>query len=241
MDSSIISALTGAFGTIASAIISAKISKQDEPLDASNRITLIILVGITSLLVGGMIVYLSYDSTKWRIKASLGKNNNYKRIIYEKVGLGFLIPYHWKIDDSAFKFGGGEIMLRRDYNPQTNRVIQGIQFNYVNIQDIYIKNFNDEIKNHITNFQEIGAKIFVKDVTFSEKKAKLFCIKQPLPMGKERDIEMTWVYITPFVKFVVSSFSEAEGKALRDFKSERDIIIQSLVLDDKKISELSTI
>jgi hypothetical protein len=241
VDTTVLAALIGAMGTIAAAVITATLQARESQSSAPPRHgfrKVLVLIGVLSAVVGLAIKVSLYDWTDHRIRAALATKSGYRQVVYDKVGMGFLLPDQWTIDDASFRFGGGDIDLIRDYDPQFNSISQGIRLRFLSVQKNYVNSPVDEFGNEEETLKDIDPQVRMIDVTLDGRPAKRFLYKQKA--GERFNyIERTWVRLTPRVKLEVIAVSNLDDKARQVFNTERDRIIESLVIDTKKISALS--
>lgn len=243
MDSTIVAALIGALGTVAASVITAILQTRDSQSSAVSRHGFrktLLLVGILSAFVGLAIKISLYDWTDHRIRAALATRLGYRQVVYDKVGIGFLLPDQWTIDDASFRFGGGDIDLIRDYDPEFSSISQGIKLRFLSVQKSYVNRPDDEFGNEEETLKSIDPQVQVVDVVIDGHSAKRFVYKQKA--GERFNyIERTWVHLTPRVKLEVIAVSNLDDKARQVFDAERDRIVESIVIDAKKVTALSSV
>ena len=64
---------------------------------------------LTAAVAGFWVFSLVHDDTASRLTKALPDLQDYKKRIYANVGLGFVYPKTWQIEDYAFRFGGGDL------------------------------------------------------------------------------------------------------------------------------------
>ena len=244
MDMSIIAALIGFLGTIISAAIGAAVSLRQGLSPPARRPTIgfVTTVVIGAFLVGGVIAYVFYDGTHRRIQGMLPTTPGHQKVIYKEVGLGFLLPSHWTLNDAVKRIGGGELDLVRDTNPQTSKATQGIKIKFLNVLAPYVNNHQAEINNQLDILKGFDPNATVYDVTVGNITCKEFSYLFPIVDSKGSTVaqaKMIWAWITPHVKIQIGIWNELEGQARTEFDQEVRKIIDSIVLDQRKISQLS--
>jgi hypothetical protein len=249
VDTTVSAALIGAIGTIIAAVITARLSRSAEgkiqaghaesSAQRRNRfLKLLLVVGLLSIIVAIAIMIALYDWTGHRIRAALGSEPGFHQVVYDRVGLGLLLPDQWSVDDASFRFGGGDIDLVRDYDPQFKSISQGIKLRFLSVQKNYVNSPNDEFGNEEATLKDIDPQVQMIDATINGRPAKRFIYKQKA--GERFDyIERTWVHLAPRVKLEIVAVSDLDDNARDIFNRERDRIIESIVIDAKKVSELS--
>lgn len=241
MDASIVAAIIGALGSVAAAIITVAYGTQAPPepqgLHKRRRWKLAILIVVIAAVVGILIAYVLRDATRQRLTEALPPRQGYRPVMYEKVGLGFMLPQHWRVDDAAFRFGGGDIDLIRDFDPRAFSISQGIKFRLINVQENYVNNPQAEYENELAVLKEIDPAVTNAQVSLAGMNGMTFTYRQ---RGGDRMIyaERMWVRVVPRVKLEVYSVSNLDQAARRAFSEERSDILKSLVIDETKRREL---
>jgi hypothetical protein len=245
MDVSIIAALIGALGSIAAGaitpVIAAASGRQGEAGYPPNRRRwrlVLVVIALIALAVGVLIISVLYDGTRQRLSEALPARQGFRQVIYEKVGLGFLLPSHWEVDDASFRFGGGDIDLIRDHDPTAASISQGIKLRLINVQETYVNNPEAEYDNELAVLEGIDPHASVRDVQLAGRSGKTFVYKQHAG-ERPNYVQRTWIRVVPRVKLEVLSVSNLDEKARQAFSAERDDILKSLIIDGKKTAKLA--
>ncbi|HEY6253157.1 MAG TPA: hypothetical protein VI685_24635 [Candidatus Angelobacter sp.] len=240
MDSTIAGALIGFVGSITAAIIAATYRTSPAPSPPRPRrwkFALIIILIAAS--VGTAIAFVGYDGTYHRLSQDLPEKNGYRKIIYDRVGIGFLLPNQWRVDDASFRFASGDIDLIRDYDPNAASISQGMKIRFLNVQENYVNNRTAEIENHRVTLQRIDRKESDYDTKIAgHDDAHRFVFTQSTG-SRLAYVERNWIWLTERVKLEISSFTNLDQSTRSIFNEERDRILESLVIDNRKLSKLA--
>jgi hypothetical protein len=239
MDNTIVAALIGALGSIIAAAVTATYGKGEAPARPQlQRRKLAVAIILIALIVGGSIAFVIYDGTYNRISQSLPEKDGYRKVIYARVGVGFLVPNHWRVDDASFRFASGDIDLIRDYDPNAASISQGMKLRFLNVQENYINNPEAEFGNMKRALLRIDSNVSDLDTKLAGRSGKKFLYTQSSG-DRLSYIERTWVHLTPRVKLEISSFTNLDESTRTVFNAERDRILESFVIDNKRVSKLS--
>src|SRR3954462_3739375 len=239
MDNAIVAALIGALGSIIAAAFTATYGKGEAlPRPQPQRRKLAVAVILIALIVGGSIAFVIYDGTYNRISQVLPERDGYRKIIYARLGVGFLLPNHWRVDDPSYRFGAGDIDLIRDYDPNAASISQGMKLRFLNVQENYVNNPEAEFGNMLQALLRIDPNAVALDTSLAGHAGKKFVYVQS---GGARlgHFDRTWVHLTPRVKLEISSFTNLDESTRTVFNAERDRILESFVIDNKRVSKLS--
>ena len=240
MDTTLLAAIIGAFATLGAAVISAAYGMlQGIEFRTLSRLPLymVSIVGIATTAAGSIYLVLC-DPTEARIRAALPDLTGYEQVVYARVGVGFLIPDHWQVDDASFRFGSGDIDLIKNIDPAAGSISQGIKLRLVNIQKTYVNNPEAAIDNQLAVWRVIDPDASVRSATFAGRPANRFAYKQ-VTGQRTAYIEQTWIRLTNRVKLHVISVSNLDSESRQIFERERDGILQAFVIDEDRLQELN--
>ena len=186
---------------------------------------------------------LVYDGTYRRLNSALPDLSEHKKRIYAKVGLGFVYPSKWQLEDYAFRFGGGEMELVRDRSSDGRADIetQGVSIAVENIaahhwnkpQSEYV-HFSEELKKKC-DLSFVGPE---KAVISGWRQADLFkCSRssETETQGKKTGEERTYFYqLSKCVRLKIETWSWLSGPPQQEFYEELDEFLHNLMLDEAK-------
>jgi hypothetical protein len=238
MDSAIIASLIGAVGTVIAAFVTANYGQQAGTTPPPRRRWLPLVIALVALSVAGSIWFLLYDGTYHRINQALGMREGYHKVLYATVGVGFLLPNQWRVDDASFRFAGGDVDLIRDYDPNAASISQGIKLRFLNVQENYVNDPGAEYGNEMEVLSQIDPKVSEDDTRIGGLPGKKFVYTQRTGQ-RTGYVERTWIHLSPRVKLEILSFSNLDETARPLFDKERDEILQSFVVDQEKVSKLT--
>ncbi len=240
MDSTLIAALIGAFATLGAAGFSGAYgSKHGIQLkQQSQRRRFFVIATVMSLFVAGSIYGVLRDMTEQRISSALPSITGQEKIVYPRVGMGFSIPSYWQVDDASFRFASGDIDLIRNLDPTSASISQGLKLRFLNIQESYINDPKSEIDNQLDVWKSIDPNTSVSPVTFAGIPANRFFYQQSTG-ARTGFVEQTWIRLSDRVKLQITSFSNLDVESRLLFEQERDNILNSFVIDEEKLQELT--
>ncbi len=112
-----------ALGTIMAAVVAAATAGLTrDPNSAWNlsRRYGYLLGAVIVVLAGSAVFFLLYDGTETRLRNALPNIPGFQPRIYTNIGLGFIYPQDWDVEDYAFRFSGGEMELVRKRPSNSN-------------------------------------------------------------------------------------------------------------------------
>jgi hypothetical protein len=197
-----------------------------------------------ALVISGAVAvyYLQSDGTAARLAKDVPTLPDYTKRIYANVGLGFVHPNNWELEDYAFRFGGGSdlrLVASRDENGHYET--QGILISIVNIA----KHHWNEPESEFLHFED---QLKVDCVPFgwtrgtgsfaNGRHATLFTCSRELRSKGRRDEQVYWFQLTRCVRLKIRSWSTLSGKARASFEQELPLFLRNLRLDSRKIDSL---
>lgn len=169
-----------------------------------------------------------------RISQKIPSRIGYKNHIYPNLGIGLQTPSQWIAEDAAAIFSGGEIDFIKRY--EDTKAAVGIKIRYRSIQDNYIHDINAEVENQKHVWEKIDPNVKVNDTTINGIPAKVWKYNQST--GKRvGDLRWYWVRIVPEIKLEIVGFIYTDSIDNKEFWTEVDDIIKSLVIDEIHINE----
>jgi hypothetical protein len=230
--------IIGFFGALISSLATAIVSRCLKDIKLSKKKILIFFFGtlVCSVVIGLLILYSLYNGTEKRISAALPSWAGFEEKIYSDVGLGFLVPEHWKTNDAVQRVGGGEIFLVRDSDPRTGRAIQGLTLKFENVRPVYRNDEKKEVDNQLKILQRYDLKAQVKDCSIASYNAKEFYYTYTVG-GMNVPVKFICVRLMPHVSLQIGVVSELKKVERYAFDEDVRKILDSIVLDKIKISE----
>jgi hypothetical protein len=241
MGDAVAAAIITAFGSIVAAVIMAVTTTGIGTWRFTKRLGYL-LVAIIAAVASLSVYYLlyDYDRTASRLEKALLKIEGYKPKIYANIGLGFVYPQNWQIEDYGFRFGGGEIELVRDRSPDGLIETQGMT---VAVENIAEHHWGDPQ----SQFEHIEVDLREKcNVSFKHERenianghtADVFrCSRSTSKGGTQKQVdERLYLYqLSKCVRLRIESWTSLSGAPLRtSFDEELKQFLQNMRLDIDK-------
>ncbi|MFL6624576.1 MAG: hypothetical protein ACJ8J7_02045 [Sulfurifustaceae bacterium] len=201
-------------------------------------------VAVLVALAGGFSVFqLTYDGTAARLERSLPDIPGFKKRIYANIGLGFIYPEGWEIEDYAWRFGGGQLEIVADRNSDGKIETQGLTVEINNIAKHHWPDPQSEFEHFEQQLKErcVASKKASESLSGGQHVAALFtCHREK---GSWSQDEWTYLYqLQPSrcvrLKIVAWSDINPSAPARARFDQERRQFLQYLQLDRIKIQSL---
>lgn len=175
--------------------------------------------------------------TTARIQTQVLLRPGYKRVLFERIGLGLLVPMAWSIDDAAYAFGGSDIDLIRHYDEKTNSIAEGVKFTIRAVQGNYVNAPQIEVNNQLDVFRKFDPEARVERAAIGGHDATVFSYRQSTGQ-RTALVHRYWLRLANRIKLDIISFTNL-GESRADFESEVRDILNSVVLDSDTIQRNS--
>ncbi|EMO86177.1 hypothetical protein [Leptospira santarosai] len=169
------------------------------------------------------------DKFKERINAPEG----FKKYAYQNMGIAFVTPDDWRVEDAAATFGGGELYLIKKYDQKNSAigirlVIRSVESRYLNAPDV-------EMSNQLEVWRKSDKNAGKRDVIISGNYGYLFSYNQPLDNKMLLNVRTYWVRLIPKVKLEIWAYAYSNDLEKDSFWREVDGIVNSIQTIDELI------
>jgi hypothetical protein len=191
------------------------------------------LIGVVPAAITGVVAYQaasgpSARSLQGNLKSKLSPRTGFTAKIYPRLGLAFMSPDGWAVDDAAVSLGGGEIDIVKRY--ETTRAAIGVKFRVRSVQPNYVDHHDVEIQNELDPLLKIDPTASATEVIIGGRVPATF-IQYKKPTGQlVGDVRYWWIRLDPRVKLEIYSFVYTTSPDRDEFWKEVNEILSSVVV-----------
>ncbi|TGL31308.1 hypothetical protein EHQ52_15330 [Leptospira koniambonensis] len=168
-----------------------------------------------------------------KFKEQINVQEGFRKYAYPNMGISFITPDDWRVEDAAATFGGGELYLIKKYD-QDNAAI-GIRLVIRSVQSRYLNAPEIEMNNQLEVWRKSDKNAGKKDVIISGNYGYLFSYNQPLGGKTLVNVRVYWVRLIPKVKLEIWAHAYSNDLEKDSFWREVDGIVNSVQTIDELI------
>jgi hypothetical protein len=208
-------------------------------LSSAHATLLAALIGAIPATLTGLIAYraalpASGRTFKSALEGRLSPKAGFSARVYPRLGLAFMAPDSWIVDDAAVPLGGGEIDVVKRY--ETSKAAVGIKFRIRSVQGNYVSHHDAEIQNELDPLLKVDPGASAAEVLIGGRQAATM-IQYKKPTGLLfGDVRYWWIRLDPRVKLEIYGFIYTSSPDRVEFWSEVDDILSTLVVSPQKTS-----
>ena len=194
------------------------------------------------IVTGVLVFHFDYDGTASRLSKDLPTIPYHTKRVYPSVGLGFIHPQKWELEDYAFRFsGGGELRLVSNRSDDGHFETQGALISIENIAEHHWRDPESEFL-HLEDALNVRCKTPRKPretaAIANGRQAALFKCDRMLRSGGISEERIYWYQLSRCLRLKIRGWSDLNGKAKDHFLQEFNQFISNIRLDDTKIQSL---
>ena len=205
-----------------------------QSLTAPQATLIAALLGAVPAVISGVVAYQAATSTKRvpggvesSIRETLPSKVGFSPRVYPRIGLGFIAPDGWVVDDAAVRLGGGEIDVVKRY--EVTKAAVGVKFRIRSVQPNYVEHHETEVQNELDPLLKVDPDASAQEVMLGGRPATQIRYKKPTG-NLVGDVRYYWIRLDPRVKLEILCFVYTTSEDRDEFWKEVDVILSSVVV-----------